>query len=413
MLRVLKFGGTSVGTPTHILAVSRRILHYHEAGDAILVVVSAMGQTTDELLLLAHRVSRTPPRRELDMLLTAGERISMALLAMALGSHGCPAISFTGSQSGIVTSDTHSDARIQTVRPHRIEEELARGRVVIVAGFQGVSLAKEVTTLGRGGSDTTAVALAIRFGADVCEIYTDVSGVLTADPRIVPTARHLDSLTYDPMVAFAHFGGRVLFHRAVVLARKYGLALRVRSSIQEGDGTLIRDGRPRTTLTEENEPMESNRILGIALESPVYWVRVTVPAGEPCRLPFANAAKGSGAPAPRSLLFSHQGMPNEDRILHWVCPSEVAIEDWIAPGQWSPHARVQLERDAALVTVVGEAAAPEPELASRIETILEEAKIPLWGLQSGAHSLSALTTASEGERAARVLHDSLIGKREI
>lgn len=404
-IRVLKFGGTSVETPTHILAVSRRIVRYREAGDSVVVVVSAMGQTTDELLHLAYRVSRTPSRRELDMLLTAGERISMALLAMALSSQGCPAISFTGSQSGIVTSDTHSDARILTVRPFRIEEELAKGRVVIVAGFQGVSAAKEVTTLGRGGSDTTAVALAIRLGADTCEIYTDVTGVLTADPRVVPNARAMKQIGYDPMIALAHFGGRVLFHRAVVLARKYGLPIWVRSSMQEGEGTLIGDARPRSTLSQENEPMESNRIVGIALESPVSWVRVTIPPNEPCTLPFPAALTES---TPRSLLFVRHGVLSEERIVHWVCPHDASIEEWISPTRWSPHAQVLLERSAALITVVGESASVNGEVTARAESALESAGIPIWSIQSGAHSLSILIPGAEGEHASRLLHDALL-----
>lgn len=408
-IRVLKFGGTSVETPTHILAVSRRIVRYHEAGDSVVVVVSAMGQTTDELLNLAHRVSRTPSRRELDMLLTAGERISMALLAMALGSQGCPAISFTGSQSGIVTSDTHSDARIQTVRPFRIEEELGKGRVVIVAGFQGVSAAKEITTLGRGGSDTTAVALAIRLEADTCEIYTDVVGVLTADPRVVPGARPLEQIGYDPMIALAHFGGRVLFHRAVVLARKYGLPLCVRSSMQEGAGTLIGDSRPRSTLSQENEPMESNRIVGIALESPVSWVRVTIPADEPCTLPFPTLLSSS---TPRSLLFVRHGVQSEERVVHWVCPHDASMEEWISPARWSPNANVRLERSAALITVVGETASVDGNVTAQAESALQEAGIAVWSIQSGAHSLSILIPSADGERATRLLHDQLIPQPE-
>jgi aspartate kinase len=343
------------------------------------------------------------------MLLTAGERISMALLAMALGSHGCPAISFTGSQSGIVTTGAHSDARIRSVRPLRIEEELARGKVVIVAGFQGVSPAKEVTTLGRGGSDTTAVALAVRFGAELCEIYSDVAGVLTADPRIVPTARPLPSLGYDPMIALAHFGGRVLFHRAVVLARKYGLPLVVRSSMSDEAGTRIADDRPRTAL-EETEPMETNRVVGVAVESPVHWLRVTLAAGEPSRLPFAKPDETAGDPPARALLFARHGAPGREQQIDWVCPGDDAIEELMPPARWGRSATVELERKAALVTVVGEGAQPEAYLATLVDSILAEAGIAVWALHSGAHSLSALIPSAESERAARLLHDALVGR---
>lgn len=410
-LRVLKFGGTSVETPTHILSVSRRILRYRQAGDQVVVVVSAMGQTTDELIHLAHRVAQKPPRRELDMLLTAGERISMALLAMALESQGCSAISFTGSQSGIVTSANHTDARIQTMRPFRIEQELARGRVAIVAGFQGVSIEKEITTLGRGGSDTTAVALAVRLGADSCEIYTDVDGVLTADPRVVPTARRLERLPYAAMIAFSHFGGRVLFQRAVVLARKYHLPVEVRSSLHYGPGTRIVDdpALPIVPCTEETEPMESNRIVGVALESPVAWVRVLVGPSERAACPFPAPGSESGNnPAPPCLLFARQVLPNGTTLFQWVSPHGADLDEWLAPSCWGNTASVTLESHAALVTVVGEAATPGTSVTARVESTLTAAAIPIWGLQTGAHSVSALVPERDADRACRLLHDTLI-----
>jgi aspartate kinase len=236
---VQKYGGSSVADLDRIGRVAARIRARREAGDQLVVVVSAMGDTTDELLGLAKRVSADPPRRELDMLLTCGERISMALLSMCLHELGVPAISFTGSQSGIITDDSHSQARIVEVRPVRILEELGKAKVVIVAGYQGVSRAREVTTLGRGGSDTTAVALAAALQAEACEIYSDVDGVFSADPRVVPEARKLESLDYETMQELAVAGARVLNAQAVEFARAAGIVIHARSAQGSGTGTRI------------------------------------------------------------------------------------------------------------------------------------------------------------------------------
>ena len=236
---VQKYGGSSVADVERIRKVAARVAARRAGGHQMVVVVSAMGDTTDELLTLAKRMSADPPRRELDMLLTCGERISMALLSMALHEQGVPAISFTGSQSGIITDDAHSQARIVEVRPVRIREELERGKVVIVAGYQGVSRNREVTTLGRGGSDTTAVALAAALGAEACEIYSDVDGVFSADPRVVPEARKLESLDYETMQELAAAGARVLNAQAVEFARNAGIVIEARSTHGGGTGSRI------------------------------------------------------------------------------------------------------------------------------------------------------------------------------
>jgi len=238
---VQKYGGSSVADAGKIRKVAEKVAARRRSGSELCVVVSAMGDTTDELLALAKQVSATPPRRELDMLLSAGERISMALLSMALQEQGVAAISFTGSQSGIITTDAHSAARILEVRPHRVRAELEAGKVVIVAGYQGVSRGKEVTTLGRGGSDTTAVALAAALGAD-CEIYSDVAGVFTADPRLVPEARRLDELSYEEMQELAQAGAKVLNAQAVEFAREKGIAIHARSTFGPGEETVVRGG---------------------------------------------------------------------------------------------------------------------------------------------------------------------------
>ncbi len=249
---VQKYGGSSVADARKLHEVARKIAVRRAQGDDLVVVVSAMGGTTDDLLALARQVSDNPSRRELDMLLTAGERISMALLSMALNALGVPAISFTGSQSGILTSDHHTNARIEEVRPIRIPGALAKGRVVIVAGYQGVSRSKEITTLGRGGSDTTAVALAAALNAEACEIYSDVDGVFTADPRVAPQAQRLREISYEEMQALAESGARVLNAQAVEFARKAGIVIHALATAG-GEGTRVRE-----------LPGDQRRVAGVA-----------------------------------------------------------------------------------------------------------------------------------------------------
>jgi aspartate kinase len=249
---VQKYGGSSVSDVDRIRQVAARVMRTRAAGHEVAVVVSAMGDTTDELLSLAKRVSKNPDRRELDMLLSAGERISMALLSMAIRELGGDAISFTGSQSGIITNDRHVDARIIEVRPFRVQDELARGRVVVIAGYQGVSYRREVTTLGRGGSDTTAVAMAAALGAEYCEICSDVDGVYTADPRVVPAAQRIGALSYEETQELAEAGARVLNAQAVEFAKEKGIAIYARATASalpgadpSADGTVVRRDAPR------------------------------------------------------------------------------------------------------------------------------------------------------------------------
>ncbi|HEX5511962.1 MAG TPA: aspartate kinase [Actinomycetales bacterium] len=257
-LVVQKYGGSSVADAAGIKRVAKRIVDTRKAGNDVVVVVSAMGDTTDELLDLAQEVSPFPPGREMDMLLTAGERISMALLAMAIANLGHEARSFTGSQAGVITDAVHGKARIIDVTPGRIRDALDENAIAIVAGFQGVSqTSKDITTLGRGGSDTTAVALAAALGADVCEIYTDVDGVFTADPRIVPTARRLEHVTYEEMLELAACGAKVLMLRCVEYGRRYGVPIHVRSSFSPRPGTIV-------SGSMEDPNMENAIISGVA-----------------------------------------------------------------------------------------------------------------------------------------------------
>lgn len=241
-LVVQKYGGSSVADIPRLRRVAERVARTRAAGDEVVVVVSAMGNTTNELLALARQVSPHPGRRELDMLISVGERVSMALLAMALHELGVPARSFTGSQSGILTDDAHANARVVEVRPDRVREALARGEVAIVAGFQGMSRSREVTTLGRGGSDTTAVVLAAALGASECEICSDVDGVYSADPRSVPGALRLDRMTLDEALALARNGAKVLYEEAVAWAHREGVVLRASATASDGGGTVIAPG---------------------------------------------------------------------------------------------------------------------------------------------------------------------------
>ncbi len=246
---VQKYGGTSVADPTRISAVADRVTATRALGVDVVVVVSAMGQTTDELLSLAAQINPNPPPREMDMLLTAGERITMALLAMALDVRGVPAVSYTGSQAGILTDSSHGEARIREVTGQRVRDSLAEGKVVIVAGFQGVDPERrEITTLGRGGSDTTAVALAAALDAEVCEILTDVDGVYTADPRIVPDARKIDSIGYHEMMEMASSGAGILMPHSVEFAHRFGVPVHVRSSFSDAPGTWVVPDAPASIV---------------------------------------------------------------------------------------------------------------------------------------------------------------------
>jgi aspartate kinase len=285
-LIVQKYGGSSVADAERIKRVAERIVSARKSGDDVVVVVSAMGDTTDELFDLAHQVSPLPPGRELDMLLTAGERISMALLAMAIHNLGLEARSYTGSQAGVITTSSHGRARIIDVTPGRLKGALDEGSIAIVAGFQGVAQdTKDITTLGRGGSDTTAVALAAALKADVCEIYTDVDGIFSADPRIVADARHITQITYEEMLELAACGAKVLHLRSVEYARRAGLPIHVRSSYTTRPGTLV-------TGSMEDLPVEQALITGVAhdrSEAKITIVGVPDEPGEAARI-FATVA---------------------------------------------------------------------------------------------------------------------------
>jgi len=312
---VQKYGGSSVADASRLKRVAERVMSTKRAGHDVVVVVSAMGDTTDDLLALAKQVSPNPDRRELDMLLTAGERIAMALLSMAIRELGGDAISFTGSQSGIITNDRHVDARIIEVRPFRVQDELARGRIVVVAGYQGVSYRREVTTLGRGGSDTTAVAMAAALGAEYCEICSDVDGVYTADPRTVPTARRIGTLAYEETQELAEAGAKVLNAQAVEFAKEKGIAIYARATTSalpgadpSADGTVVRQHPPRMPGT----------VVGVASEKEVLVIAASAAPGLPV-LELLDAHKVAGKQLhliddALTLVVSRENLHEEGRV---------------------------------------------------------------------------------------------------
>ena len=312
---VQKYGGSSVADVTRMQQVAERVMRTRRQGYDLVVVVSAMGDTTDELLALAKKVSPNPDRRELDMLLTAGERISMALLSMAIRERGGEAISFTGSQSGIITNDRHVDARIIEVRPYRIQDELANGKIVVIAGYQGVSYRREVTTLGRGGSDTTAVAMAAALGAEYCEICSDVDGVYTADPRVVPGAQRIGTLSYEETQELAESGAKVLNAQAVEFAKEKGIAIYARATASplpgadpSADGSVVRRDAVRAP----------GSVVGVASERDVLLLEGAAPSDDLFALLDEYNVAGkqlNGAGESVSMVISRENLHQEDKLL--------------------------------------------------------------------------------------------------
>jgi aspartate kinase len=394
---VQKFGGTSVADPERLTRVARRVVATAETGVQVCVVVSAMGSTTDELIDLAGQVSELPHPRELDMLLTAGERISMALLSMAINDLGRDAVSFTGSQAGIVTDTRHGKARIVELRAQRVRDALAEGRIAIVAGFQGVSTTSDITTLGRGGSDTTAVALAAGLGAEACEIYTDVEGVYTADPRIVPSARKLAAVSYEEMLEFAASGAKVLALRAVEYARNHGVPIHVRSSFAAVEGTWV---------VKEDDVLEQAIISGIASDTGEAKVTILgVPdrpgiAGRVFR-PLADAGihidmivQNVSAAGHTDISFT---LPTTDLPL-----AEPILERLAAEVE---AAGFTCDEDVGKVTLVGAGMRSHPGVAAGMFESLAEAGINIEIISTSPIRISCVVRTADLERAVQVLHE--------
>jgi aspartate kinase len=394
-LTVMKFGGTSLATPDRIREVAERVTAERAAGNGVIVVVSAMGNTTDELFRLARTISPNPPKREIDMLLTAGERISMALLSMAINELGYDSISFTGSQSGIVTDTSHTRAKILDVRAFRVKDELEKGRVVIVAGFQGVSPDKEVTTLGRGGSDTTCVALAAAFDAEACEIYTDVDAVFTADPRLVPWAAKIDRISYDEMLEMSFCGAQVLHTRSVEVARRFGVRVHVRSSFRKEMGTIV----------TSNEEIETADIRGIAHDLDAVMVSfngierseqlarrvLDVLQSSDINLRFVYASRAAGDTENLSFLISGEDRESAVRSL------EQNLRDL----------RFTVDDGVAAVSVIGHGICSSPGVANKILCSLTELGISPRIISTSGITLTVVLDRDRAQEALRKLHSDL------
>jgi len=400
-LIVQKFGGSSVADAESIKRVAKRIVETRKAGNEVVVVVSAMGDTTDELLDLAEQVVPLPSGRELDMLLTAGERISMALLAMAIRSLGIEARSYTGSQAGMVTDAQHGSARIVEVSPKRVREALDDGAVAIVAGFQGFNRGTgDITTLGRGGSDTTAVALAAALGAEVCEIYTDVDGVFTADPRVVPTARKLDRITSEEMLELAATGAKVLYIRAVEYARRHGVTIHVRSSFNNNEGTLV-------VNPSEGENVEEPIVTGVAAD--LSEAKITV----------VGVPDTPGKAAQIFTLIARTNV-NIDMIVQNVSSAATGLTDisFTLPKQDAQKAMAALnaEKDdigfaslqhddqIAKLAVVGAGMRTSAGVSAKLFTALYEAGINIEMISTSEIRISVVTRADTVNDAVRVVH---------
>ena len=404
-LIVQKYGGTSVADAQRIRRVAERVVEAVDAGQRVCVVVSAMGQTTDQLVELAAEVSPTPHERELDMLLSAGERISMALLSMAIIELGREAISFTGSQAGVITDTVHGKARIVEIRARRVLEALDAGKVVIVAGFQGVSTEFDVTTLGRGGSDTTAVALAAALDADACEIYTDVEGVFTADPRLVSGARKLHAVSYEEMLELSAAGAKVLMLRSVEYARNHGVLIHVRSSFSDGEGTWVR---------EEDARMEQAIISGIAhdtSEAKVTILGVPDRPGVAARVfrPLADEGvnvdmivQNASADGRTDIFFT---LPKED--LRRAQPILDALQEAVgATG-------VETDADIAKVSLIGAGMKTHPGVAADMFDALADAGINIEIISTSSIRVSCVVRAREVEKAVRAIHDRFELSQEV
>ncbi|MGZ4130089.1 MAG: aspartate kinase [Actinomycetota bacterium] len=395
---VQKYGGTSVGDAERIQAVADRVVRYREQGHDVVVVVSAMGHTTDELLALAAQIAAVPEPRELDMLLTAGERIAMSLLAIAVNARGCRAASYTGSQAGIITDTHHGKARIVEIRPKRIVESLDAGNVVILAGFQGLSTSYDITTLGRGGSDTTAVAMAAALGAEACEIYTDVDGVYTSDPRVVPTARKIARISYEEMLEMAASGAEVLQLRSVEYARRHGVRVHVRSSFGDNDGTWV--------VEEEEVGVEQAMISGVALdtgEAKITLLDVPDRPGVAATIFRAVAAEGVHV----DMIVQNVGHDGQTDLSFTVprddLPRLTPVLDRVVKEIGAPE--YTTDDGIAKVSLVGAGMRSNPGVVAEMFEALAEKGINIEMISTSSIRVSCIVRRADAEEAVRTIHD--------
>ena len=397
-LVVAKFGGTSVGSPDRIRAVATRLIARKQAGDSVVAVVSAMGHVTDELVELARQITSEPADREMDMLLSTGEQVSIALLAMAIHAAGNDAVSFTGAQVGIVTDGVHSKAKITEVRGDRIHEAIDEGKIVIVAGFQGMTPDGSITTLGRGGSDTTAVAIAAGIGADVCEIYTDVAGVFTADPRIVADARKIDEISYEEMLEMAASGAGVLQMRSVEFARNHGVVIHCRSSFSDEPGTIVK---------EADETMEQAIISGVThdtSEAKVTLRDVPDHPGVAARV-FTQLAEANVNVDMIIQNVSEAGttdisftVPKNDLLRAKRAVTEVVAE--LGAREWS------VDESIAKISLVGAGMKTHPGISAKMFRTLADAGVNIDLISTSPIRISCVISAEQVNDAVRSLHEA-------
>ncbi len=403
-LIVQKYGGSSVANIDRIKNVAKRIVSYAKKGHSLVVVVSALGDTTDELLDLAHKVTKRPSERELDMLISTGEQVSSALLTMAVHKLRFDAISFTGAQVGIVTDKVHTKARIVDISADRIKKELKKGKIVIVAGFQGINIDQEITTLGRGGSDTTAVAVAKALNADTCEIYTDVEGVYTSDPRIVKDARKLSRISYEEMLELASLGAQVMHARSIEIAKKFSIPLHIRSSFNNKEGTII---------SKEVKAMEEVLVSGVTMDK--KEAKVTI-----CDVP--------DRPGVAALIFKDIAKKdiNVDMIIQNVSRTGYTDVSFTVPitelnrakdvvGKIVKHVKAKgatYNKDIAKISIVGVGMKSHSGVAAKMFEALASKKINIGMISTSEIKISCVINKLKAEEAVRVLHKAFgLGKR--
>lgn len=411
-LIVAKFGGSSVADATGILRVAKRIVDNKRAGNEVVAVVSAMGDTTDHLIDLAKQVSPNPPGRELDILLTAGERISMAVLAMAISDLGFEARSYTGSQAGLITDSTHGKARIVDVTPGRIQEALRENAIPIVAGFQGVSKdTKDITTLGRGGSDLTAVALAAALYADVCEIYTDVDGIFSADPRVVPNARQVPRITYDEMMELAAAGAKVLHLRCVEYAKRFDLPIHVRSSFSDEEGTFViadlADQSKLNKLSKVGAVMEQPIISGVAHD--LGDAKITV-VGVPDRPGMAAAIFQAIADAGINMDMIVQNVSVRESgatDLTFTCPRGDTTKAELALRRIEKQVAfkgIDTDENIGKISLVGAGMRSHPGVSATFFRAIADAGVNVEMISTSEIRISVVTRAADAEKAVKAIH---------
>jgi aspartate kinase len=396
-LIVQKYGGSSVANLECIQNVAKRVAEYKKKGYSLVVVVSALGDTTDELIDLANKINKSPPEREMDMLMSTGEQASAALLAMAIDKLGCKVISFTGAQVGIMTDKTHTKARILDISTKRIDEQIKRGRIVVVAGFQGVTSEQDITTLGRGGSDLTAVALAKALSAKYCEIYSDVEGIYTTDPRIVPNARKLKVITYDEMLELASLGAQVMQSRSIEVAKKFNVIIHARSSFSKKRGTII---------CKEVKKMEEVVVSGVALNKNESKITICDVPDKP-----GLAAKIFNAISEKNV--------NVDMIVQNVSRQRITDISFTVPNDVIKRAvrvtrniarsiragGVFEDRDIARVSIVGVGMKSHPGIAAKMFKVLAEHNINIEMISTSDISISCIIKKKFGEAAVKAIHE--------